>query len=71
MKPLSTKLPSLILPVATKLDAEEQYAMARDLYQEKATSETYAAMCRAYMVLQTKTIELTPEQLKELRGDKQ
>lgn len=66
----SIKTPSLIMPVPTKRDAEEQYAMAKDMYEERGDSETYAAMCRAYMVLQTKTIELTPDQLKELRGAK-
>lgn len=67
----SIKVPSLIMPVPTKRDAEEQYAMAKELYEEKGGSEAYADMCRAYMVLQTKTIELPPDQIKELRGEKQ
>ena len=66
----SIKMPSLIMPVPTKRDAEEQYAMAKELYEEKGGSEAYADMCRAYIVLQTKTIELSPEELKELRGAK-
>lgn len=71
MKPSFTKAPSRVVPVRTKQDAEEQYAMAKELYEERGDSETYAAMCRAYMVLRTKTIELTPEELEELRGNKQ
>lgn len=64
------KKPRLINNTPTIADASEQYAMARDMYQEDATTETNANMLRAYMVLKTKQIELSPEELEELRANK-
>lgn len=66
MKPFNSR-PQLVLAVPTLKDAEEQLAMARDMNEEEPTTETYAAVCRATMVLNTKKIELSPEQLAELK----
>lgn len=61
----------LIVNVPTIPEAEEQLALAKDIHLEEPTKETYANVCRAVMVLHTKTIELSPEQLKELRKTKE
>jgi hypothetical protein len=57
----------LICNVPTILDAEEQAAMAADRYAEEPTTETYANLMRAKMVVNTKKIALTEAEVLELR----
>lgn len=61
----------LVANVPTVMDAEEQVAMLKDMLQEsedpERTKELHVAVCRATMILNTKRIELSPEQQAELR----
>jgi hypothetical protein len=57
----------LICNVPTILAAEEQAAIAADIYADEPTTETYANMLRARMVVNTKKIALTDAEVKELR----
>lgn len=59
---------SKVLNTPTIRDAEEQLAICKDLYAEEPTQENYAYMMRAQMVLNTKKIELSPEEIAELRA---